>query len=282
MDRVVNRDGTFAGRGGLNLFYQSWIAQDVPVRGEVVIVHGLGEHCGEYNRVVERLAPAGFALYSFDLRGHGRSPGRRGFIESWDDYRQDARAFVRMVANKQTGAPLFLLGHSLGGIIVLDYALRYPDDLRGVIVVGPAIGELGISPALMAMARGVSRVWPSFSLGTGLEVPAISRDPQVVADYRADPLVHDRGTARLSVESERTVAWVQEHAGELRVPLLIQHGEADRIARIDGSRRFMENAGTPDKTLLEYPDAFHQVHNDLCHETVTADLLAWLEEHLPE
>ncbi|MGA7670567.1 MAG: lysophospholipase, partial [Nitrolancea sp.] len=244
------------------------------------IVHGLGEHSGEYEHVVERLVPAGFAVYGFDLRGHGRSPGQRAFIRSWDDYRQDVRAFLNLVAEEQPGQPHFLLGHSLGGIIVLDFALRHPDGLRGVIALGPAIGELGISPALRALARVVSRVRPSFSLGTGLEASAISRDPEVVAAYRSDPLVHDRGTARLGVESERIVDFIHSHAAELRLPLLIQHGEADRIAGIDGSRRFIANVTEPDKTLIEYPGAYHQVHNDLCHETVTADLLAWLERYL--
>ena len=266
MDRLANHNATFAAYGGLSLYYQSWLFEGTPVRGSVVIVHGIGEHSGAYRNVVERLAPAGFALYGFDLRGHGRSPGRRAFIQSWDDYRQDVRAFARFVASQQPRQPLFLLGHSLGGIIALDYAVRHPDDLRGVIAIGPAIGELGISPALMTIARIVSRAWPSFTLRTGLDVSAISRDPDVISAYQSDPLVHDRGTARLAAETERAVTWVQAHASELRVPLLIQHGDADRIAGLDGSRRFMANAGTSDKTLCEYPGAFHQVHNDLCHE----------------
>lgn len=280
MDRLVNDEGTFAGDGDLRLYYQSWIVAGAPLRGVVLIVHGIGEHCGAYRNVVERLTPAGFGVYGFDLRGHGRSPGRRASIKSWDDYRQDLRAFARLAATRHPEAPVFLLGHSLGGIIVLDYALHYSDDVHGVVAIGPAIGQIGISPALMTVARMVSRVWPSFTLGTGLDVSAVARDPQVVAAYRADPLVHDRGTARLAAETEQVVAWVQAHAGELRVPLFIQHGDADRIAAPDGSRRFVTNAGTSDKTLREYPGAFHQVHNDLCHEEATADLLDWLEQHV--
>ena len=246
----------------------------------VVIVHGLGEHSGEYEHVVERLVTAGFVVSGFDLRGHGRSPGKRAFIRYWDDYRQDLGAFLDVISAEYPRRPRFLLGHSLGGIIVLDYAIRAPEGLQGVMALAPAIGDLGISPAKRVLARVISRIRPSFSLGTGLDPSAISRDPAVVAAYRSDPLVHDRGTARLGVEAERTVDFIQSHAADLRVPLLIQHGEDDRIAGIDGSRRFVANVVETDKTLIEYPGASHQVHNDLCHETVTADLLAWLERHL--
>lgn len=278
--RPAQGEGHFAGHGGLSLYYQTWSVEGTPIRGVVVIVHGIGEHSSAYRAVVERLAPAGFALYGFDLRGHGRSPGRRGFIRSWDDYRQDLRAFVRLVAAELPAQPLFLLGHSMGGVIALDYALRYPEELRGIAVLGPAVGELGISPARLLLARVLSQVWPTFSLPTGLDTSALSRDPRVVAEYRADPLVHGVGTARLGTELERTIAWVQAHAADLRVPLLIQHGDADRLAAPGGSRRFAANAGTADKELREYPGAFHQLHKDLDHEAVTTDLLAWLERQL--
>ena len=280
MSAITNQEGRFAAYGGLELYYQSWTSDEAPTRGVVVIVHGVGEHSSAYRNVVERLAPAGFTLYGFDLRGHGRSPGQRAFINSWDDYRQDLRAFISFVQAQQPTQPLFLLGHSMGGIIVLDYALRYPEGLRGVIAIGPAIGQLGISPVLMTIARLLSRVRPTFSMKSGLDATAISRDPQVVAAYRADPLVHDVGTARLAAEVEQTVAWIQAHAADLRVPLLIQHGQADRIAQPDGSRRFVGNVTESDKELHEYPGTFHQVHNDIGHEAAIADLLAWLERHL--
>ena len=178
MSQIEHQEGTFEGHDGLDLFEQSWIAEDQLLRGVVIIVHGLGEHSGEYEHVVERLVPAGFAISGFDLRGHGRSPGKRAFIHSWDDYRQDLRAFLNLINAERPDLPRFLLGHSLGGIIVLDYALRSPDDLQGVVAIAPAIGNLGISPAKRALARVISRVRPSFSLGTGLDASAISRDPE--------------------------------------------------------------------------------------------------------
>ncbi len=280
---AAREEGRFPASGGLELFWVRWrLAGDADRRmsGTVVLVHGLGEHCDAYPRVLARLLPAGFAVYAFDLRGHGRSPGKRGHIVRWNEYRQDLRAFVRFVQDRIAGRPLFLLGHSLGGVIVLDYAVDYPEGLRGVVAISPALGEVGISPAKRALARLLSRMWPTFSMPTGLEATALSREPEVVAAYQQDPLVHDRGTARLGAELMTTVKEIHAHASELRVPLLIQHGDADRIARIDGSRNFVDAAGVSDKELRIYSGAYHQLHNDLCADQVIGDLLQWLEAHL--
>jgi acylglycerol lipase len=280
---AAREEGRFRASGGLELFWVRWpssVDSDRHTRGSVVLVHGLGEHCDAYPRVLNRLLPAGFTIYAFDLRGHGRSPGKRGHIASWDDYRQDLRAFVSFVQGRAPGPRLFLLGHSLGGVIALDYAMRYPEGLRGVVVISPALGEVGISPAKRALARVLSRLWPTFSLATGLDTTALSREPKVVAAYERDPLVHDRGTARLGSELMTTVKELHARAADLRVPLLIQHGDADRIAQIDGSREFVASAGVPDKELRIYPGGYHQLHNDLCADEVTADLVNWLEARL--
>jgi acylglycerol lipase len=280
---AAREEGRFRASGGLELFWVRWpssVDSDRHTRGSVVLVHGLGEHCDAYPRVLNRLLPAGFTIYAFDLRGHGRSPGKRGHIASWDDYRQDLRAFVSFVQGRAPGPRLFLLGHSLGGVIALDYAMRYPEGLRGVVVISPALGEVGISPAKRALARVLSRLWPTFSLATGLDTTALSREPKVVAAYERDPLVHDRGTARLGSELMTTVKELHARAADLRVPLLIQHGDADRIAKIDGSREFVASAGVPDKELRIYPGGYHQLHNDLCADEVTADLVNWLEARL--
>ncbi len=282
---AAREEGRFRAAGGIELFWVRWswaaaAEAEHHTRGMVVLVHGLGEHCDAYPRVLSRLLPAGFTVYAFDLRGHGRSPGQRGHIDSWDDYRQDLRAFARFVQSRFVGPPLFLLGHSLGGVIVLDYAIRYPEGLRGVAAISPALGEVGISTAKRMLARALSRVWPTFSTATGLDTKAISREPEVVAAYQQDPMVHDRGTARLGTELMTTLRWLHAHAADLRLPLLIQHGDADRIAQIDGSRSFVTAAGVSDKELRIYPGAYHQIHNDLCADEVTADLQTWLEARL--
>ncbi len=224
--------------------------------------------------------PRGLAVYAPDLRGNGRSPGQRGHVEAWADFREDLHRLVARVGSAEPGRPLFLLGNSLGGLIVLDYALRYPAAARGVVALSPPLGELGVPPALLALGRVASRVWPRFSLETGMDLTGLSRDPAVVREVLADPLFHRRGTARLSTEVTGAIARVQEQAARFPVPVLVMHGSADRMVRPEGSRRFIASVGHADKRLIEYDGAYHALLADLDRERVLADLGAWIAAHL--
>ena len=272
-------EGTFRGYGGLDLFYQRWRPVGEP-KAVLAIVHGFGEHSGRYGNVVDWLVPKGYAIYAFDLRGHGRSPGQRSYINRWEEYREDVRAFLTFVQGQEPGRPLFLMGHSMGGLIVLDYALHYPEGLQGVIASGPALAQVGVSPVVMTLGRLLSRLWPRFTLDTRLDATAISRDPKVVEAYVNDPLVHSVGTARLGAEMTKTMEWVNEHAADLRVPLLVLHGGADRLVPPEASRAFFERVALEDKTRYEYEGYYHEPHNEVGWERPLADLEAWLEAHL--
>ena len=171
--------GSFRGSGDLELFWQTWLPDTKP-RAVVAIVHGFGEHSGRYGNVVNYLVPRGFAVAAYDLRGHGRSQGPRGLILSWDEYRDDTRLFLESVRPDSPGAPVFLYGHSLGGLIALDYVLHMPEGLRGVIASGPVLGPPGVSPFLLMLARVLTVVTPRLSLDSGLDATALSRDPAVV------------------------------------------------------------------------------------------------------
>jgi alpha-beta hydrolase superfamily lysophospholipase len=273
-------EGTFRGFGGRDLYGQGWEPEG-ECRAVLAIVHGVGEHSGRYMNVVNRVVPCGFAAYGFDQRGHGRSPGRRGHINKWADYREDLRAFLQWTRERQSGRALFLYGHSMGALVVLDYALRHPEGLRGTIVSGAPLEPAGVAkPHLVFMARLLSRIWPTFPLALRLERAALSRDDAVVAAYAADPLVHDRTTARWGAESLATVAWVNAHARDLRMPVLILHGEADRINSAAGSRRFFDAVTFPDKTLQIYPGTYHEPHNDIGHDRVLDDVEEWMMERV--
>ena len=274
-------EGTFRSRDGLSLYFRGWRPESpTPPKAVVALVHGFGEHSGRYASLIHYLVPRGYALYAFDLRGHGRSPGRRGHINSWQEFREDVGAFLQEVRRYEDVRPLFLFGHSMGGLMVLDYALHHPEGLKGVIASGPVLAQPGVSPVLLFISRVLSRVWPTFSLDTHLDASAISRDPDVVAAYRADPLVHSRASARLGTELTRTVEWVMAHADAWRLPLLILHGGADRLAPPEGSRVFFDAVVFEDKARIEYPGGFHEPHNDVERERVLADIAAWLEAHL--
>lgn len=268
----------YEGAGGARLYCRSWPPADA--RATLVALHGLGDHSGLYPMIGEVLAAKGIAVLTPDLRGNGRSPGQRGYIEAWDDLREDLGRLLVRARAEAPGRPVFLLGMSLGGLVVLDYALHDSRGLQGVIALSPPLGALGVPAPLLALGRVLSRVWPRFSLETGMDLMGLSRDASVVERVLADPLFHRRGTARLSTEVTRTIVRVQAEAGRLAVPLLVQHGAADRMVPPDGSRRFVARAGHPDKRLIEYPGAYHALLADLDGERVLADLAGWMLERL--
>ncbi len=274
-----HQESTFQGDKGIRLYSQSWLP-DAKARAVVVVAHGFGEYSGRYGNVVEGLVPRGYAVYAYDLRGHGKSGGPRGLIMSWDEYREDTRAYLQAATKQHPGLPVFLYGHSVGALIALEYAIHSPGDMRGVVATGPTLGPPGVSPFLLALSRVLSVVAPRFTLKAGVDAEALSRNPQVCQAYRDDPLVHGRASARLGGELQRVSRWVQDHAADLRVPLLLVHGEADRLSPPAYSHQFFPKAGATDKTFLEQPGGFHEPHNDIEHARVMADIAAWLDRHV--
>lgn len=276
---MTHTQGALQCHDGLTLYCQAW-RPDGDAKAALAILHGFGEHGGRYTNIVNALVPRGYAVHVFDLRGHGRSPGLRGHVNHWADLRQDAGAFIRMVALREQRRPLFIFGHSLGGLVALEYALRSPGGLSGVIASSPSLGQIGISPLLFALSKVMSRVWPAFSMDTGLDATLLSRDPAVVNAYRTDPLVHSIGSARLGTEITAAREWVQAHAADMRLPLLLIQGSADRLTEPAGGRAFYEKASSADKEHRLYEGAYHELHNDTCREQMLADLAAWLDRHL--
>jgi alpha-beta hydrolase superfamily lysophospholipase len=256
----------------------------------VICIHGFGAHSDLLEPVGVSLARRGYACYAPDLRGHGRSVGRRGDVRAWREFRDDLDALLRLVAARESGVPLFLLGASAGALVVLDYALAPrakptppalpPPALRGVVVQAPPLGRLGVSPARQALARALARIWPTFAVPLGQDLDAVSRDPAAVQALRADPRLLKKATARFGVALLDAVERVNAGAAAWSVPLLILHGTADRLATIDGSRRFYERVAYPDKELREYDGGYHDLFHDPDAARVLADLDAWLARHV--
>jgi alpha-beta hydrolase superfamily lysophospholipase len=273
-----HNQGTFKGAGGLDLFYQSW-HPETAVNAVLVIVHGLGEHSGRYQNVVNHFVPKGYAIYSFDHRGHGRSPGQQGFINSFDEFQQDVHAFVQMVSQREAGKPFFLMGHSMGGGIVLNYILHHPEGLDGVIASAPAVGALDIPPVLLLLSRVLDKLLPSLSVATGLDATGVSRDLEAVRAYQNDPLVHGKGSPRFAMELKRAAEWTQANAGRIQLPLLMVHGSDDRIVNVANSRTFFASLTQADKKLIVYEGGYHEPHNDLQYQQEMDDIEGWLTEH---
>ena len=277
---ISHRQGRFAGWDGTSLYYQAWISSQSRPRAVVVNLHGLGDHSGLYPNLASYFPVRGLALYAYDMRGNGRSPGQRAYVKSWQEYRDDLGAFVARVREWEEDVPLFLMGNSLGGLVVLDYALDHAAGLTGVIAAAPPLGRLGVPAVLMALGQLMSRILPRFSLEVGMDLTGLARDPEVRETVVADPFFHRRGTARLSTEVTAAIARVQQRAADLSVPLLLLHGAADRMVPPDGSRSFFSKLRCPDREFREYPEAYHALFADINHSEVLGDVERWIEAHL--
>jgi acylglycerol lipase len=275
-------EGTFAGWAGARLYYQAWLPAPAPPRAVLINLHGLGDHSGLYPNLATYIPQSNLALYAFDMRGNGRSPGQRAYLRGWHEYREDLHAFLAKVREWQPKIPLFLLGNSLGGLVVLEYALNHPKGLTGVIAAAPPLGRLGVPPVLMTLGRVLSRVLPRFSLRVGMDLTGLARDPAVMEAVLADPLFHRRGTARLSTEVTAAIDRVQSQAGAFGVPLLLLHGSADRMVPPDGSREFFSKLRFPGSEFKEYPEAYHGLFADIDADRVLQDLLRWMDARLGE
>ena len=235
---MLHKEDQFTCTGDTQLVYQCWRPHEAP-QATLAIVHGFSDHSGRYMNIVNSLVPRGMALYSFDQRGHGRSPGQRGHIDNFGEFRDDLLTFTRLVANLEPGIPLFLMGHSMGGLIVLDFGLHHPQTVSGIIASAPHLSDPPISPLIVTVGRLCSKIWPTFSMDAGFDTSGLSRNPQVVQAYEDDPLVHGKGSARLSTELSTIVAETNANAASFQPPLLIFHGTADRLTDPAASRRFL-------------------------------------------
>ena len=270
---------TFEGEldaSGLPIHTRLWEPEG-PALAVIGLVHGLGEHCGRYWRVATRLTEAGYAVSSFDLRGHGHSGGRRGdtrFAQAFADIDR----LLADAADRFPERPRFLYGHSLGGLLVLAYTLDRRPDIAGVVASGPALHTaLREQKAKVLLVRMLGPVLPRVGLPSGLDDGLISRDPGVVSAYRADPLVHDRATLGFGLDAIRAADATLAAAARFSVPLLLLHGGADRLTYPTGSRAFAAAVDPGLCTLTVYDGLFHELHNEPERARVLDDVVAWLD-----
>jgi acylglycerol lipase len=259
---------------GASLFARAW-APDVAPKAAVCVVHGIGEHSGRYGGLRDALLPHGYAVSTFDLRGHGRSDGRRGHLRI-DDAMGDIELVLDDTRRRFGSIPCFLYGHSLGGLLVLHYALQRRPTLAGVVATGPPFHTALLEhPAKALTARVLGRLLPSVTLPSGLDDTLISRDPAVVAAYRADPLVHCRTSLGLARDTMAAAERDLADAGQFSLPLLIMHGGADQLTYPSGSSMFAERV-PGDCTVKVYDGLYHEIHNEPERQQVFADLISWL------
>ncbi len=265
--------------GRQQLHAASWISSR-PLRAGIALVHGQGEHIGRYDHFAEFFNDQGIGVIGIDHSGHGRSGGQRGHIGHYDDYLDGVEALLAEWRRQEPTLPLFLYGQSMGGNIVANYLLRRKSDLAGGIC-SSAWFRLAFQPPAFKLKLGalMNRIWPAYSESNGLNADDLSRDPVVSRDYRNDPLVHDKISARAFFDIHLAGLWALEHAAELKVPVLIMHGDSDRLTSAESSREFVQRAGDL-ATYLEWPGAYHELHNEINRMDVLQAALQWMEQRI--
>ncbi len=249
-------------------------------RAVIFLVHGMGEHARRYAHVAEYFKNANIAMVAIDLRGHGRSMGKRGHMPSFEHMMNDLKLALSEIASAYKGIPVVLYGHSMGGNLILNYLLRNAQGIIGAIVTGPYL-RLGFEPPKwkVLLARLSANIYPALSQPTGLEKIALARSPQVIQEYENDPLVHDKITASFFINIHQAGIDAIVRSKELKIPILLMHGAKDRLTSPGGSEEFYSNAG-PNVSFHLLEELYHEIHNEPENNHVFQTQLSWIEDLL--
>jgi alpha-beta hydrolase superfamily lysophospholipase len=270
----------FMSSDGLKIMTEHWLPKEY--KAIVVVVHGYGEHSGRYRHVIRALTDANYAVFTLDQRGHGQSEGLRAYFDSFDQPVNDLKDYINNIREDHDEDTLFILGHSMGGLITLAYALRYPLWLAGIVVSAPPVNaDANVSPALVTLGNILTKIIPKQPFVRLVPLDTLSRDPDVIRAFERDPLTYKGDMrVRMGTAMNDTAKWVRERLQELKLPLLIMYGEEDKLVNPSGSQLTYEKAGSEDKTLKSYPELRHEILNEPERDTVIADIIAWLDAHL--
>lgn len=259
-------------------FYgQVWEAKNT--KAVVVLVHGMGEHSGRYNHVAKKLTENDFSVVAFDQFGHGKTSGKRGHNPGFEAVLESATSTINKTKELFPSKLIFLYGHSMGGNVVINYALRIKNDLKGIIATSPFL-KLAFQPPAIKLAVGklLQKIAPSLTMGNELDANDISRDKTEVEKYINDPLVHDKISSNFSLTFIETGQWAIENANKLKTLMLLLHGTGDKIIDYKGTQEFANNS---DKATLKlYEGGYHELQNDLCKEEMLQDVVNWLNSQL--
>jgi alpha-beta hydrolase superfamily lysophospholipase len=277
---MQHNEGKFTGRNNFTLYYQSWLPEGVP-NAVLVVVHGIAEHSGRYSNIVNYFVPRGYAVYSFDLRGHGKSDGIRSHIEHFSYYVDDLKTFYNKVNEDQKNAKVFLIGHSMGSTIAIAYAIEHQSELNGLIVSGTTLkAGASINKVTILIAKILSVLMPKMGV-SALDTNLISRDKAVVDAYINDPLVYTgKLRARWGTELLKTMETLRSKMSELSLPVLIMQGTEDRISDPSSSKMLYDGVGSKDKTMKLYEGFYHEIFNDPERQLVFSDMEVWIKSHI--
>ncbi len=277
---MKHQEGYLKGVRDTDIFYQYWLPEREP-KAALLVVHGVGEHSGRYMNVVNHLVPSGYGVYGIDHIGHGKSDGERVYVERFQDYTKTLKKCFDMIREWQPERPLFLIGHSMGGLISAAFLLEHQDELSGAVLSAPSIKVSdNTSQAIIFVGKLLSIIMPKAGL-IKLDAENVSRDPAVVDAYINDPLAYTgKITARLGAEILKTMQRVTEQAAKIRLPIMIVQGGDDKVVDPRGAQLLHDLVTSQDKTIKIYDDLYHEVFNEPEHEQVLNDVKTWLEAPL--
>ncbi|NHN37064.1 alpha/beta hydrolase [Pseudomaricurvus alcaniphilus] len=273
-------DGVLLGSTGSDIYYQLWEPEGGP-RALLLVAHGLAEHGGRYAHLAELFTARGIAVAALDHYGHGRSAGDRCYVPAFSHYTDTLEIFRQHLLASFQSLPVYLVGHSMGGLISANYLLQHQHKLAGCVLSGPALQVSDVPGKWQqALLKTLAQLTPRAGV-LALDGSAVSRDEAVVKAYFDDPLVYNgKVSARLAVELFAAMQAPLQHAGSITLPMLIMHGEADSMVSPEGSRRFFAQLASADKELIVYPDLYHEIFNEPEKDEVLGDLVIWLEARL--
>ena len=277
---TTRTERSFDGVNGVRIVYDVWTPDTEP-RGAVVLSHGLGEHARRYDHVAQRFGEAGLVTYALDHRGHGRSGGKRVMVRNMAEYTGDFGSLVDAATAENPGLTRIVLGHSMGGGIVFAYGVDHPDDYDLMVLSGPAVAaQTGVNPIKILLGKAVGSLLPNLPI-EDLDDTAVTRDPEMLAAYRNDPLVyHGKIPAGIAKALLLVGDTMPHRARALTAPLLVVHGAEDRLVPASGSERLVECAGSKDVHLKVYPELYHEVFNEPERQRVLDDVTTWIEARL--
>ncbi len=263
-------------RRGIKIFARHWPAGQSPV-AVVCLVHGLGEHSGRYAHVARYFNSRVIAVFGYDHRGHGKSGGKRGHAPSVDVMLEDLELVLMKIRVMYNDLPIFLYGQSMGGNIVANYIIKKDTkELYGAIISSAWLGLVQKIPApLLRLTGFMQNILPSLTISNKLPLEELSFDRKNIERYTNDPLVHDKISLRLFYQLYRSAAFALDNAGKIKIPLLIGHGEEDKITSFESSKQFVRNAG--DRAQFKaWPHRKHEVHNDIKKDEVLTFYADWV------
>lgn len=274
---LTHKENFFTNKSDVKIYYQSWLPTDGQ-RGNILLAHGIGEHSGRYRNFAEFFNTRGIAIFALDLQGHGKSGGKRGHIPNFYDFADDLEMLRHETLGEQNGRPLFVLGHSMGGLIAFLYLLQFQENLKGAIFSSSALAlDMKIPKWKTLVGKILAKAAPSSTLSNGIDANFLSRDREVVASYQKDELVHDRISAGLFNSMLTAMTECRENAKNITIPSLLLLGEKDVLIGKDGAQEIFNSISSQNKETIIFDGAYHEIFNEIEKVKVFEAVSRWLQ-----